>query len=42
MNAILLADGHLVFFEVEVSDALLEHANQKIVRERVLVREACR
>src|SRR3954454_14065441 len=40
MDAALLADWHLVFFEVEVINALLEHANKKIVRELVLVRKA--
>ena len=33
MDAVLLADGHLVLFEIEVSNALLQHADQKIVRE---------
>ena len=42
MDAALLVDGHLVFFQVEVGNALLQHANKKIVRERVLIREACR
>ncbi len=39
MDAILLVDRHLVLFEVEVGDALLEDANQEVARELVLVRE---
>ena len=40
MNAVLLVDGHLVLFEIKVGDALLEDADQEIVRESVLVGEA--
>ena len=40
MDAVLLVDGHLVFFEVEVGDALLQNANQQVVRELVLIGEA--
>ncbi len=42
MDAILLIDWHLVLFEVEVGDALLQHANQQVVRELVLIGEAGR
>src|SRR5260370_42645598 len=31
MDAVLLVDGHLVFFEVEVSDALPEDTGQEVV-----------
>ena len=41
MDAILLVDGHLVLFEIEVGDALLEDTNEEVVREMVLVGEAC-
>ena len=40
MDAVLLVDGHLVFFEVVVGDALLQNANEQIVGESVLVGEA--
>ena len=40
MDAILLVDWHLVLFQVEVGDALLEDTNQKVVGELVLVGEA--
>jgi len=40
MDAILLVDGHLVLFEVEVGDALPEDANQKVVGELVLIGES--
>ena len=40
MDAVLLVDWHLIFFKVEVGDALLEYANQQVVGELVLVREA--
>src|ERR1700733_3108230 len=39
MDAILLIDRHLVFFEVEIGDALLQHADQEIVRELILIGE---
>ena len=39
MDAILLIDWHLVLFEVEVGDTLLEDTNQEIVGELVLVGE---
>ena len=40
MDAILLIDRHLVFFEIEVGDALLQDANQQVVRKLILVGEA--
>src|SRR6185312_1664253 len=40
VDAAHLIEWHLVLFEVEVGDALLQHANQKIVRELVLIRKA--
>ena len=40
MDAILLIDWHLVLFEVEVGDALLEDTNQEVMGELVLVGEA--
>src|SRR5260221_1748945 len=40
MDAILLVDWHLVFFEVEVGDTLLQDANQEIVGKLVLVGES--
>ena len=40
MDAVLLIDRHLVLFEIEVGDALLQHTNQQIVGELVLVGEA--
>ena len=42
MDAVLLVDRHLVLFEVEVGDALLEDTNEQVVRELVLVGEAGR
>ena len=42
MDAVLLIDGHLVLFEVEIGDALLKNSNQQVVRELVLVGEASR
>ena len=39
MDAILLVDRHLIFFEVEVGDALLKDASQEIMGELVLVGE---
>src|SRR5258708_35305119 len=40
MNAILLVDWHLIFFEVEVGDTLLQDTNQEIVGKLVLVGES--
>ncbi len=40
MNAILLVDWHLVLFEIEVGDPLLQNADEEVVRELVLVGEA--
>ena len=40
MDSVLLIDRHLVLFEIEVGDALLQHTNEKIVGELVLVGEA--
>ena len=40
MDAVLLVDRHLVLFEVEVGDALLQDANQEVVGELVLIGEA--
>ena len=42
MDAILLVDWHLVLFEIEVGDALLEDTNEEIVGELILVGEASR
>src|SRR3984885_10414310 len=42
MNAILLIDWHLVLFEVEVGNALLQHADQQVVRELILIGKAGR
>jgi len=39
MDAILLVDRHLVFFEVEVGDALLEDTNEQVTGELVLIGE---
>ena len=39
MDAILLVDWHLVLFEVEVCDALLEDTNEEIVGEFILIGE---
>jgi len=40
MDAALLIDGHRVFFQVEVGDALLEAREQEDRGELVLVRKA--
>src|SRR5258706_12852854 len=40
MNAILLVDWHLVFFEVEVGDTVLQDTNKEIVGKLVLVGES--
>src|ERR1700730_7551303 len=40
MDAVELVDRHLVLFEVKVGDALLEDANQQVMGELVLIREA--
>ncbi len=40
VNAILLVDRHLVFFEIKIRDALLQHTNHEVVRELILTREA--
>src|ERR1700675_4955713 len=40
MHAVLLIDRHLVLFEVEISDALLEYSNEELARELVLVGKA--
>ncbi len=40
MDAVLLVDWHLVFFEVEIGDALLKDANEQIVGKLILVGEA--
>ncbi len=39
MNAVLLIDWHLVLFEIEVGDALLQNTNEEVVRELVLIGE---
>ena len=39
MDAVLLVDGHLVFFEAVVGDALLEDTNEQVVRELVRLGE---
>jgi len=40
MDAVLLIDGHFVFFKIEISDTLLENANEQVVRKQVLVGES--
>src|SRR6266478_6875709 len=40
MDAILLVDRHLVLFEVEVGDALLEDTSEQVVGDLVLIGEA--
>jgi hypothetical protein len=40
VDAVHLVDGHLVFFEVVVVEALLEDANEEVVGEDVLLGEA--
>jgi len=40
MDAVLLVDGHLILFEIVVSDALREDTNEEIVRKLILIREA--
>ena len=40
MDAVLLVDRHLIFLEIEIGDSLLQHTNQQIVRELVLVGKA--
>ena len=42
MDTALRVDGHLVLFEVVVGDALLDVANEEIVREVILLSEAVR
>src|SRR5712671_686582 len=42
VDAVKLIDRHLIFFQIEIGDPLLEDSNKKIVRELVLVREANR
>src|SRR5215467_12131561 len=42
VHPVLLIDRHLIFFEIEVRDALLEHTNQKIVREPILIGKTVR
>jgi hypothetical protein len=37
MDAVLLIDGHLVFLEVEIGDALLKDANEEVVGKLILV-----
>ena len=37
MDAILLIDRHLILFQIEIGDALLQHANQQVVRKLILV-----
>jgi hypothetical protein len=37
MDAILLVDGHLILFEVEVGDALPQDTHQEVVRKLILV-----
>ncbi len=41
VDAIHLIDRHLIFFELIVGEPLLQHANQEIVREKVLLGKAC-
>ena len=40
VNAVLLIDGHFIFFEVKVGDALLQNANEQVVGELILIGEA--
>src|SRR5579859_1011592 len=42
VDAILLVDRHLEFFQVKVGNALLQHANQQVVGELILVGETRR
>ena len=42
VDADLLVDRHLILFEAEVGDALLQNANHQIVRELVLIGELSR
>src|SRR5712675_773280 len=42
VDAVKLINRHLVFFQIEVDDTLLEDSNKKIVGELILVREAIR
>src|SRR5712671_7300756 len=42
VDAVKLIDRHLIFFQVEVGDALLEDSNKKVVGKLILVREAVR
>src|SRR5712672_4483158 len=42
VDAVKLIDRHLIFFQVEVGDPLLEDSNKKIVGELILVRETNR
>jgi hypothetical protein len=42
MDAVLLVDGHLILFEIEVSDALREDTNEEVVRKLILIGEASR
>src|ERR1051326_588464 len=37
MNTGLLVDRHLVLFETKIAGALLQHANQQVVRELILI-----
>ena len=40
MDAVKLVDRHLVLFELEVGDALLQAAHENVMRELVLIGEA--
>jgi len=40
MNATLLVDGHFIFLETVVGDALLEDADEEVVGELILIGEA--
>jgi len=40
VDAILLVDRHLVFFQVEVGEALLENTNQELVGKLIPIGEA--
>ena len=40
MNSALLVDWHFIFFEIVVGDALLEDANEQVMRELILIGEA--
>src|SRR5712675_1393554 len=42
VDAVKLINRHLVFFQIEIGDTLLEDSNKKVVGKLILVREAVR